>query len=58
MYVGVTEAKRRTEELVMAALAGEEVVLTKWGTPVAELRRATPSEAARAKREMTERGLV
>ena len=38
MEVGISEARARLSALINAALAGEQVVLTKHGRPVAEIR--------------------
>jgi len=45
----VAEAKNQLPSLINKAIAGEEVVITRHGTPVAELRahrRLTPEERA------------
>ena len=44
----VADAKARLPQLINSALAGEEVVITRHGKPVAELR-ATPAPAPVAK---------
>ena len=38
MKIAVSEAKAKLSALVNAALAGEQVILTKHGMPVAEIR--------------------
>ena len=38
MKIAISEAKTRLSALVNAALAGKEVILTKHGRPVAEIR--------------------
>lgn len=38
MKIAISEAKAKLSALVNAALAGEEVVLTKHGRPVAEIK--------------------
>ena len=38
MRISISEAKAKLSALVNAALAGEEVILTKHGRPVAEIR--------------------
>ncbi|MBW8727450.1 MAG: type II toxin-antitoxin system prevent-host-death family antitoxin [Inquilinus limosus] len=48
MHISVSEAKGQLTELVRRAEAGEEVVLTRFGQPVARLvpeaRKPTPAE--------------
>ena len=41
MKIAISEAEARLSALVNAALAGEEVILTKHGRPVAEIRLLT-----------------
>ena len=41
MKIAISEAKAKLSALVNAALAGEQVVLTKHGRPVAEIRPLT-----------------
>ncbi len=38
MKIAISEAKAKLSALVNAALAGEEVIITKHGRPVAEIR--------------------
>lgn len=38
MKIGISEAKARLSALVNAVLAGEQVILTKHGKPVAEIK--------------------
>ena len=38
MKISISEAKAKLSALVNAALAGEQVILTKHGRPVAEIR--------------------
>ena len=38
MEIGISEARARLSALINAALAGEQVVLTKHSRPVAEIR--------------------
>lgn len=55
MHVSVSEAKGQLTDLVRRAEAGEEIVLTRHGHPVAEItaRRARlPSDEMRARRRM------
>jgi prevent-host-death family protein len=42
----VAEARNHLPRLIKAAAEGEEVVITRHGKPVAELRSKSPSEAA------------
>ena len=44
MQVGIKEAKRRMDELIAASLAGEQVVFTRWGKPIARLDPLTDEE--------------
>jgi prevent-host-death family protein len=50
----VAEAKNRLPTLIDKALEGEEVVITRHGKPVAELRPHTP-RSAKSSREMLKR---
>jgi prevent-host-death family protein len=58
--VGVCEAKRRLEELVDEVLRGRDIVITRWGKPIARIERyaATRRVAGprRAKRRQTTQG--
>ena len=58
--VGAYEAKTRLSELLEKAEAGEEIVITKHGVPVAKLvpvrKRATMDERAAAIRRIQELG--
>ena len=38
MKISITKAKARLSALIKAALAGEQVILTKHGRPVAEIK--------------------
>ncbi len=44
MEIGISEARARLSALINAALAGEQVVLTKHGRPVAEIRPFTTTK--------------
>ncbi|HEX6724691.1 MAG TPA: type II toxin-antitoxin system prevent-host-death family antitoxin [Gaiella sp.] len=45
--VGVTEARQRLTEILDQVLAGENVVVTRHGAPVAEIVPVRPDPAAR-----------
>lgn len=47
MYVGIHEAKTRLSQLIPAALAGEDVVIMKGGTPLVRLVPVRPAEGGR-----------
>ncbi|WP_343038924.1 type II toxin-antitoxin system prevent-host-death family antitoxin [Paracoccus aestuariivivens] len=34
----MTDAKKRLDELIDLAIAGEEIIITRWGKPVGKLR--------------------
>jgi antitoxin (DNA-binding transcriptional repressor) of toxin-antitoxin stability system len=42
------------EELVAATLAGEDVVFTRYGKPVARMRQLTPEERTAAAEKLAE----
>ena len=48
MEVGIQEAKRQFSRILRRAIEGEEVIITRWGVPVARLVRI---EATRRRRE-------
>jgi prevent-host-death family protein len=51
MQIGITEAKARLSALIAAAERGEEVIITRWGRPVARLvaiRKPRPDSGAGA----------
>ena len=48
MQIGIVEAKKRLHELFDAAINGDEVIITRWGKPVAQLVKMMPEEAAQA----------
>jgi prevent-host-death family protein len=52
LTVGLTEAKRRFEELVERAVQGERIRITKYGKPKADMVRA---EANRRKPGVSEK---
>jgi antitoxin (DNA-binding transcriptional repressor) of toxin-antitoxin stability system len=52
LTVGLTEAKRRFEELVERAVQGERIRITKYGKPKAEMVRA---QANRQKPRVSEK---
>lgn len=58
MEVAVSEAKAQLTELVRRAEAGEEVILTRHGTPIVQLspvrRRPSPDEVRRILNELSE----
>ncbi len=43
MNVGIYEAKSKLSQLVEKAEAGEEVILTRWGRPVAKIVSVAPA---------------
>jgi prevent-host-death family protein len=45
MLVSLTQAKLRFDELVEAAEAGEEIIITRWRVPVARII-AVPEQSA------------
>jgi len=47
MYVGIHEAKTRLSQLIQSALAGEDVVIRKGGTPRVRLVPVRPAEGGR-----------
>ena len=52
VQIGVTEAKKHIDNLVAAALAGEDVVITRYGKPVARVRPLTPDERREADEQL------
>jgi antitoxin (DNA-binding transcriptional repressor) of toxin-antitoxin stability system len=52
LTVGLTEAKRRFEELVELAVQGERIRITKYGKPKADMARA---QANRRKPNVSEK---
>ena len=48
MQIGIVEANKRLHELFDAAINGDEVIITRWGKPVAQLVKMMPEEAAQA----------
>jgi prevent-host-death family protein len=44
MQVSIAEAETRLAELIQAAQAGDQVVITKDGQPVAEIKAAEPKK--------------
>jgi len=52
LTVGLTEAKRRFEELVERAVQGERIRITRYGKPVADMVRA---QANRRKPSVSEK---
>ncbi|HEY0414071.1 MAG TPA: hypothetical protein VGD66_13120 [Allosphingosinicella sp.] len=49
MQVGIKQAQKDMEDLIAAALAGEEVILTRYGKPVARMRALTDDEKRQAR---------
>ena len=55
---GIAEAKAKLSELIRRAIAGEEVIITRRGKPVAELRAlVAPPQGHDAARPLTPRAL-
>ncbi len=52
MDIPITEARARLSELVRRAEAGEEIVLTRHGKPVARIVPAAPPPDERARRAL------
>ena len=52
MDISVTDAKARLTELVRRAEAGEEIVVTRHGKPVARIVSAEPQPDERARRAL------
>src|SRR2546427_12151787 len=59
MKMGLREANQRFSKAIKAVKAGEEVVLTERGTPIAVIRPVRPTEShARALRRLEAAGLA
>ena len=54
MHISVTDAKAQLTELVRRAEAGEEIVLTRHGQPVARLSTAHPAVGHEERRRILE----
>jgi prevent-host-death family protein len=57
MEVGIQEAKRQFSRLLRRAIEGEEVIITRWGVPVARLVRVENKPAGKRPLDM-ERGKI
>jgi prevent-host-death family protein len=55
MQVAVKEAQKRRDDLIAAALDGEDVVITRYGKPVARVRQLTPDEHRDAAAKLAEK---
>jgi prevent-host-death family protein len=57
-HYSVAEAKNGLSGLIDKAMAGEEVVITRHGKPVVELRQAAPPKPDRAARAASDARLI
>lgn len=49
MEIGIRQAKAQLSKLIQAAVAGEQIVITRRGKPVAELVRPTAGQRRKAR---------
>ena len=58
MEIGIRQAKAELSKLIQAVLAGEQIVITSHGKPVAELVRPNPGRKRRARGYGSLRGVL